>query len=97
MVAIGIAYLIFEKKVLAKSKLSGDSTAPADDSLSRLLVGVQVSKHRTMQEPTLTLARSGSLFWLWLLRDRVLCRCRPNKGCQEVIRSSDGLFWCCHS
>ncbi|KAF8855250.1 GPI ethanolamine phosphate transferas-like protein [Acephala macrosclerotiorum] len=42
MAAIGIAYLIFEKKLLAKSKLSGDSTAPADDSLSRLLIGVQI-------------------------------------------------------
>lgn len=43
MAAIGILYLVFEKKVLTKSKLPGDSTAPADNILSRALVGVQVS------------------------------------------------------
>ncbi|KUJ16862.1 PigN-domain-containing protein [Mollisia scopiformis] len=42
MVAIGIAYLLFEKSVLAKSKLPGDSTAPADDTLSRSLIGIQI-------------------------------------------------------
>jgi phosphatidylinositol glycan class N len=42
MVAIGILYLIFEKKLLLKSKPLGDSTAPADNSLSRSLIGVQV-------------------------------------------------------
>jgi phosphatidylinositol glycan class N len=42
MVVIGILYLIFEKKLLLKSKLSGGSTAPADNTLSRSLIGVQV-------------------------------------------------------
>lgn len=42
MVAVGILYLVFEQSLLAKSKLCGDSTAPADNSLSRALVGVQV-------------------------------------------------------
>jgi phosphatidylinositol glycan class N len=42
MVVIGILYLIFEKKLLLKSKLSGDSTALADNTLSRSLIGVQV-------------------------------------------------------
>ena len=42
MVVIGILYLIFEKKLLLKSKLSGDSNAPADNTLSRSLIGVQV-------------------------------------------------------
>jgi phosphatidylinositol glycan class N len=42
MVAIGVLYLIFEKKLLVKSKLVGDSTTPADNVLSRSLVGVQV-------------------------------------------------------
>jgi GPI ethanolamine phosphate transferase 1 len=42
MVAIGVLYLIFEKKLLSTSKLAGDSTAPADNALSRSLVGIQV-------------------------------------------------------
>lgn len=42
MAAIGVIYLTFEKKLLAKSSLAGDSTAPADNVLSRSLVGVQV-------------------------------------------------------
>jgi hypothetical protein len=43
MVAIGVCYLVFEKKLLSKSKLAGDSTAPADNTLSRSLIGIQVS------------------------------------------------------
>ncbi|KAH6673683.1 GPI ethanolamine phosphate transferas-like protein [Halenospora varia] len=42
MVAIGVLYLVFEKRLLAKSKLVGDSTAPANDSLSRSLLGIQI-------------------------------------------------------
>jgi phosphatidylinositol glycan class N len=42
MAAIGILYLVFEKKILTTSKLAGDSTAPADNVLSRVLVGAQV-------------------------------------------------------
>jgi phosphatidylinositol glycan class N len=42
MVAIGVLYLAFESKLLSKSKLPGDSTAPADNKLSRALLGVQV-------------------------------------------------------
>ena len=42
MVAIGVLYLVFEKKLLSKSKLAGDSTSPADNALSRSLVGIQV-------------------------------------------------------
>ncbi len=42
MVAIGVAYLAFEKKLLYKTKLAGDSTAPAEDGLSRALIGAQV-------------------------------------------------------
>ena len=45
MAAIGVIYLTFEKKLLAKSKLAGYSTAPADNVLSRSLVGVQVGMH----------------------------------------------------
>jgi phosphatidylinositol glycan class N len=44
MAAIGVVYLAFEKKILAKSGLAGDSTAPADNVLSRSLIGVQVRK-----------------------------------------------------
>lgn len=42
MSAVGILYLIFQKKLLAKSGMTGDSTKPADDLLSRSLVGIQV-------------------------------------------------------
>jgi phosphatidylinositol glycan class N len=42
MVAIGVLYLVFEKQILEKSKLPGDSVAPADNLLSRSLIGVQV-------------------------------------------------------
>jgi phosphatidylinositol glycan class N len=42
MVLIGLLYLIFEKRVLAKTALAGDSTTPADNALSRSLIGIQV-------------------------------------------------------
>jgi len=42
MVLIGVLYLVFEKKILVQSKMAGDSTAPADNLLSRTLVGIQV-------------------------------------------------------
>ena len=42
MVAVGIFYLIFQKELLGKAKLAGDSTAPANDFVSRILLGVQV-------------------------------------------------------
>lgn len=42
MVVIGIAYLIFEEKLLQTSKLPGDSIEPADNRLSRSLIGAQV-------------------------------------------------------
>jgi GPI ethanolamine phosphate transferase 1 len=43
MVAIGVSYLIFEKKLLSNLKLPGDSTRAADNALSRMLIGIQVS------------------------------------------------------
>ncbi|KAL3418347.1 phosphatidylinositolglycan class N [Phlyctema vagabunda] len=42
MVAVGVLYLVFEKSLLAKSRLAGDSTSPADNALSRSLIGVQI-------------------------------------------------------
>ncbi|TVY83862.1 GPI ethanolamine phosphate transferase [Lachnellula suecica] len=42
MALIGVTYLIFEKKLLTKSKMANDSTAPADNTLSRALVGIQI-------------------------------------------------------
>ncbi|QSZ33112.1 hypothetical protein DSL72_002698 [Monilinia vaccinii-corymbosi] len=42
MVAVGALYLSFEKKLLAKSKMAGDSIAPADNLLSRSLIGAQI-------------------------------------------------------
>ncbi len=46
MVTVGVLYLIFEKKLLSKSKLVGDSIEPADNALSRSLTGIQVSVTR---------------------------------------------------
>lgn len=43
MVMVGIVYLVFEKKILVQSKMDGDSTAPADNFLSRTLIGIQVN------------------------------------------------------
>lgn len=42
MVIIGVLYLIFEKRLLAKSGFPEDSTDPARDNLSRALIGAQV-------------------------------------------------------
>ncbi|ESZ95716.1 phosphatidylinositolglycan class N [Sclerotinia borealis F-4128] len=42
MVAVGVLYLAFEKNLLAKSKMAGDSIAPADNLLSRSLIGAQI-------------------------------------------------------
>lgn len=42
MVMIGLGYMAFEKKILRRTKLQGDSTAPADNLLSRILIGVQI-------------------------------------------------------
>jgi phosphatidylinositol glycan class N len=54
MATIGVIYLTFEKKLLAKSKLAGDSTAPADNVLSRSLVGMQVGNALTRAKLQLT-------------------------------------------
>ena len=42
MVLIGVGYLAFEKQILGKSALKGDSSAVADNVLSRVLVGAQI-------------------------------------------------------
>ncbi|KAG9243405.1 GPI ethanolamine phosphate transferas-like protein [Calycina marina] len=42
MVLIGVLYLICERNLLAKSKFPGDFTNPADSSISRILLGVQI-------------------------------------------------------
>lgn len=65
MVAIGVLYLMFEQKLLQKSLLPGDTSAPADNSLSRSLIGAQVSYSRvriarSLAEPLDRLALS---FW----------------------------------
>lgn len=44
MVLIGVLYLIFETRLLAKSGFQGDSTERANNSLSRALIGAQVSR-----------------------------------------------------
>lgn len=43
MVVIGLAYLIFEKRLLARSALKGESDSAGDNVLSRILIGIQVS------------------------------------------------------
>jgi phosphatidylinositol glycan class N len=50
MTAVGVIYLAFEKQLLAKSGLRGDSTAPANNVLSRSLIGVQVRKAPTRRD-----------------------------------------------
>lgn len=42
MTFVGIIYLVFEKRILSKTRMADDSTAPADDLLSRTLVAIQV-------------------------------------------------------
>lgn len=42
MVAIGIAYLVFQKSILDSSVSKIDSTTPAQNWLSRTLIGAQV-------------------------------------------------------
>ena len=42
MAIVGVLYLIFENKILSKTKLAGDSAAPAHNTLSRTLIGIQV-------------------------------------------------------
>jgi hypothetical protein len=63
MVALGIAYLLFEKTLLAKSKLPGDSSASADDTLSRSLIGIQVGLAKTTRKSLLNTNRSALSFW----------------------------------
>ncbi len=45
MVAVGISYLIYQKKIIANSRSKLESTVPAQNGLSRALIGVQVGKH----------------------------------------------------
>ncbi|RDW92068.1 PigN-domain-containing protein [Coleophoma crateriformis] len=42
MVGVGVMYLIFQPSLLGRSKLPGDSTAPAKNVVSRSLIGVQI-------------------------------------------------------
>ena len=42
MILIGLLYLVFEEKILGKSILVADSVKPANNALSRSLVGIQV-------------------------------------------------------
>ncbi|RDW79672.1 PigN-domain-containing protein [Coleophoma cylindrospora] len=42
MVGVGVMYLIFQPALLGRSKLPGDSTAPAKNIVSRSLIGVQI-------------------------------------------------------
>ena len=54
MVVIGITYLIFENKFLTTAKLASDSMAPAYNTLSRSLVGIQVRSSVVVLEIVLT-------------------------------------------
>lgn len=46
MVVIGLAYLVFEEKLLSRTKLAVNSTEHAENGLSRALIGAQVSDWR---------------------------------------------------
>lgn len=59
MAAMGVMYLTFERKLLAKSGLEGDSTVPADNVLSRSLVGVQVRNAFTYIKIALNMKQIG--------------------------------------
>lgn len=43
MVTIGLSYLIFEKILLTRSASVHDSVAPANNAMSRVLIGIQVN------------------------------------------------------
>jgi hypothetical protein len=45
MVAIGVVYLVFQKRILANFRSKIDSIAPAQNGFSRALIGAQVRKH----------------------------------------------------
>jgi GPI ethanolamine phosphate transferase 1 len=45
MVAIGVVYLAFQKRILASSRSKIDSIAPTQNGLSRALIGAQVGKN----------------------------------------------------
>lgn len=59
MVTVGILYLVLEKKVLVKSKLPGDSTVSADNTLSRSLIGVQVRNELNNSKSSANLEQIG--------------------------------------
>lgn len=42
MVALGIVYLAFERRILAGSRSKDDTAAPAENHISRALLGAQV-------------------------------------------------------
>ncbi|PBP16336.1 phosphatidylinositolglycan class N [Diplocarpon rosae] len=42
MVGVGVAYLFFEDKLLSRAKPAGNSARPADNGLSRALIGAQI-------------------------------------------------------
>lgn len=43
MVLVGVLYLTFEKRLLAKTTLTGNCTTPVNNRLSRSLIAIQVS------------------------------------------------------
>ena len=57
MVAIGVVYLAFQKRILANSGSKIDSIAPAQNRLSRALIGAQVGKALMLAE---TIANYGA-------------------------------------
>ena len=64
MAVIGLLYLAFEKYLLKTSKLHGESTAPADNMLSRALIGAQVRIPKLEETYSLlTRNRLGLLSW----------------------------------
>ena len=48
MVVVGLVYLVFERTLLTRSAGKHDSAAPADNTLSRVLLGIQVCSMRPL-------------------------------------------------
>ena len=52
MVIVGVLYLVFEENILARSGFPIDSTQPAQNVLSRSLIGAQVTNPPKLDDQT---------------------------------------------
>jgi len=94
MAAIGVAYLLFENRLLKKSKLASDSTAPADNSLSRSLIGIQVWNSI---EASIILTASDRLYSFGRARDKIQCNVITSQGRSSARKPSHWMGGPCSS